>query len=267
MNAIIIRIIKDRRTSLILYCLAGILLIWLLITFFPIVRQQAENIKGFLESIPTVLLKAFGIENLNIFTIEGFLTYKHYSVVWPLMLVFLTASLAGYGLSGAVERGTIEIPLSCPVSRLHLFFSLYIAGLFTLIIFAVCSVLVIVPLGEIYHIEYIFSYHISVAAIGLLFGWAVFSLTMLLSAIYSEQRKTYMVLGGILFAMYLFDVIPAVSNTLAWMKYLSLFYYYDPNYILANNAINSISILVFAGFAVACTAVGAFYFKSRDISV
>lgn len=250
-----------------MYCLAGILLIWMTFMFFPLIQQQSENIKGFMESIPKLFLKAFGIENLDIFTLEGFLTYKHYSMVWPVLLIFFSASIAGWGLSGQVDRGTIEIPLACPISRLQIFFGLYLTGMISLVLFTICGVLSIVPLAELYKMPYLFSYHAYVAILGLLFGWAVFSLAMLLSAIFSEQRKTYMVLGGILFMIYILDIVPLVVKGLAWLKYFSLFYYYDPNYILLNNSIQTTSLIVFTAVAIACTFIGAVWFNKRDIAV
>ena len=91
MSFYFLRLFRDRKFSLLLYCLAGIMMLWILLMFFPIIQEQSEVIKGFMDSIPKLLLKAFGIENLDIFTIEGFLTYKHYSMVWPLLLIFLSA--------------------------------------------------------------------------------------------------------------------------------------------------------------------------------
>lgn len=267
MGVYFLRLFRDRKFTLLLYCLAGILMLWILLMFFPIIQQQSEAIKGFMDSIPKLLLKAFGIENLDIFTIEGFLTYKHYSMVWPLLLIFLSASLAGWGLSGQVDRGTIEIPLARPISRVQIFFNLYLTGIISLILFTICGVLSIVPLAELYKMQYLFSYHALIAILGLLFGWAVFSFAMLLSAIFSEQRRTYMVLGGTLFVMYILDIVPLVIKSLAWLKYFSLFYYYDPNYILLNNSIQSTSIFVFIGVAMVCTISGAIWFNRRDIAV
>lgn len=249
------------------FCLAGILLMWMYIAFFPLIQQQSESIKGLLQSMPKGLLRAFGVENLNIFNLEGFLTYKHYTLMLPLMIIFLMASLAGTGLSGEVERGTIEISLACPVSRLRMFFGLYFAGLVMLIVFTICAVLVIAPLAGIYGMAYIFRYHFLVAVMSLFFGWAVFSLSMLISAVNSELRRAYMILGGIIFAMYILDLLGALVNSLAWMKYFSFFYYFNPNQIMMHQALPLTSILVFTASALILTLAGALWFKARDVGV
>jgi len=267
MSVILRRLFKDRGITLTIFCLAGILLIWLYVAFFPLILEQAENLRGLMESLPTGLLRAFGIENLDIFNIEGFLTYKHYSMMVPLMLIFLMASLAGSGLSGEVERGTIEISLACPVSRLSIYFGLYFGGLVMLIIFTICAVLPIFPLAGIYNTAVVSNYHFLVGVMSLFFGWAVFSLSMLVSAVNSEQRRTYMVFGGIIFVMYILDLISALVGSVSWMKYLSFFYYYNPNYILLNNSIPAIAILIFAASAIVFTVAGAVYFRSRDIAI
>ena len=267
MSVILRSLFKDRGMTLMIFCLAGILLLWLYVAFFPMLVEQADNLRGLMESLPKGFLRAFGIENLDIFNIEGFLTYKHYSLTVPLMLIFLMASLAGSGLSGEVERGTIEISMSCPISRLSVYFGLYLTGFLMLTLFTVCAILTIYPISEVYNAQYFFQFHFLVAIMSLLFGWVVFSLSMMISAMHSEQRRTYMMLGGVIFVMYILDLISALVGAVAWMKYFSFFYYYNPNYILMNNSIPLLSILVFAASALVFTGIGAIWFNNRDIAI
>jgi beta-exotoxin I transport system permease protein len=267
MFVIFLRYFRDRRNSLIVFTLAGVLLIWLYIAFYPIIEQQNANIMAFMESVPKSLLKVFGVEDFDFFTVEGFLTFKHYNVTWPVMMIFLMASLAGTSISGAIEQETMELPLACPISRFKFFFGIYITGVITLVVFTICTILIVVPLLEIDGTDYVFKFHFFVTIHSLFFGWAVFSLAMMLSSFFSEPRAVYMVLGGIIFTMYILFILPGFISSLRWVQYLSLFYYFDPKYILLSNTVNSTSLLVFAMTSIFSTLIGLVWFKRRDIAV
>jgi len=260
------RLFRDKAQSLMLFCIMGILLIWLYFLFFPLIVQQSENIRGFMESLPTVMLKAFGIEDLNaFFNIEGFLTYKHYNATLPLLIIFLMVSLAGSSLSGEIERGTIETPLACPVSRIRMFFGVYAVGIVALLIFTICAVFSVIPAGAILKIKYLLRFHLLIAFSSFFFGWSVLSLAMLVSALCSEARRSYMIMGGILFVTYVLYLISMTIGSLSWLRYFSLFGYYDPNYILLTNKIDYSSICVLIAVSIVCTFLGASHFNKRDI--
>lgn len=249
-----------------LFCIMGILLIWLYFLFFPLIVQQSENIRGFMESLPTVMLKAFGIEDLNtFFNIEGFLTYKHYNATLPLLIIFFMVSLAGSSLSGEIERGTIETPLACPVSRIRMFFGVYAAGMVALLIFTICAVFSVVPAGAFLRIDYLFGFHLLIALTSFFFGWSVLSIAMLISALCSEVRKSYMIVGGILFVTYILYLISITIGSLGWLRYFSLFGYYDPNSILLTSKIDYSSIYILSAISIICTFLGAYHFNKRDI--
>ena len=260
------RLFRDKIQSLMLFCIMGILLIWLYFLFFPLIVEQSENIRGFMESLPIVLLKAIGVDDLNtFFNIEGFLTYKHYNATLPLLIIFLTVSLAGSSLSGEIERGTIETPLACPVSRIRMFFGVFAVGIVALLIFTICAVFSVVPAGAFGGIEYVLKFHLLIAIASCFFGWSVLSVAMLVSSLCSEARRSYMIMGGILFVMYILYLISMTIGSLSWLRYFSLFGYYDPNYILLTNKIDYSSLFVFSAVALMCTFLGAYHFNKRDI--
>jgi ABC-2 type transport system permease protein len=266
MLTLINRLLKDNRNILLLFCLAGVLLIWFYVEIFPLIEQHAEEITGLMEIIPKGMLKAFGVDDLDIFTLEGFLSYKHYSNMMPLMMIILFTALAASGLTGQIEKGTIEILLSCPVSRLKIFMGLYLIEVFALTVFIVCSVATIVPICELSGCLYDSGFHLSVALLSMFFGWAVFSLAMMISSIFSELRKAYLVFGAILFSMYIIYVISGLVNSLSWLGYSSLFYYFNIKHILLTGEIPLNSIHLFCIFSVLTSLTGLVVFNRRDIS-
>lgn len=261
------RIIKDRRISLIVYCLAGIGLLWMYIALFPSIQTQAASFNELLKNYPQALMKAFGLEELNLSRVENYLAMEQFSIIWPMMVIFLVVSLAGAAIAGEIEKGTAEIMLSKPVSRLKIFFGKYLAGVFTIIVFTICSIFAAIPLAKLYNIDFVFKNYVTLSIVSFFFSLAIFSLAMFFSAIFSEKSKAYMTTGGILIVMYVLNIIAALKDNLKSLKYLSFFYYYDPDQALIKNIINETGVLVFVIIAVVCAIVAAIWFKKRDIAV
>lgn len=261
------RTIKDRKVSLIIYCLAAMGFLWMYIAMFPSIQEQAANFNELMKNYPEALMKAFNLEEMSFDTLEKFLAMEQFSFVWPLMVMFMLISLAGGSIAQEIERGTMELLLSRPISRIKIFLSRYLVGLAILFVFTIFSIFAVVPLAKLHHLDYVFKNHLTVAILGFLFGWAVFSLALMFSAMFSERGKVYMMSGGTLLLMYVFNIIAALQENLEKLKYFSFFYYFDTQKALVHNIIHQEAILVFALVIVVCTALGAIWFKRRDLAV
>jgi ABC-2 type transport system permease protein len=246
--------------------LAALLFMWLYVALFSSIREQSAALARALQSLPEVFFKALGIEKLDISTIESFLAVEHFSFIWPIMAILLVLAIAGAGFAGQVEQGTAEMLLSRPVSRLKIFIAKYAVGIFSLFVFTIVSVFTIVPLAALHDVDYAIANFASAAAISFLFGWAVFSVAVLFSVIFSEKSRVYMVSGSILVVMYVLNIVAALKESLSDLKYGSFFHFYDYNDALLRNNLKPTGILVFSGVAVACTIAAALWFRKRDIS-
>ncbi|MFC1632582.1 ABC transporter permease subunit [Patescibacteria group bacterium] len=261
------RTIKDRKTSLIVYCLGAVLVVWMFIAMFPTIQEQSENFAKLAESYPEGFMAAFGIEQMSFDTIESFLSLEHYSILFPIMIIFLLLGLAGAAIAREVEKGTIENLLSKPISRTKVFFGKYLAGIFALVLFIIFGVFSTALLCEISGIEYVLKAHALVGALSFFFGWAVLSISFMFSTIFSERNKTHMASGMILLGMYLANVAASLLDKISDLKYISLFYYFDYNTALLDSQLELLPIIVLGGVAIICTAIGVVWFNKRDIAV
>jgi len=267
MWSLFISTFKDKKFALIIYSLAAVGFMWMYIGMFPSMQGQAEQFKEVMKSYPETMLKAFNIEELSFDKIEKFLAMEDFSIIWPLMMVFLFVSLAGNSIAGEIERGTAEIILSKPLSRSKIYLSRYLSGLMMLLIFTVVSVFVVVPLCTLHGVDYQLENFAKMAVVAFFFGWAVFSLAFMFSAIFSERSKPYMFTGGILLMMYVANIIANLKDSLVNLKYLSFFHYYNQNQALIHNNLETNSIIVFASVAIICTIIGIIFFNKRDITI
>ena len=268
MLSILIRTIKDKKTSLIIYCIAAVLIMWMYVAMFPTIQAEAESFNELIKNYPESFMKAFGIdEQISFDRVENFLSIEHFSLVWPIMMIFFMIAVATFGLATEVEKGTAEIMLSRPVSRAEIFLARYLAGLIILIIFTLVSVYSLIPLAELHDIDYALANYNTMAMMGLLFGWAVFSMAMMLSAIFSEKGRVYMIGGMTIVGMYIANVASSLLEKVENLQYISFFHYYDYQAALTKNHIDELSIYVFIGVVVVCSCIGLIWFNKRDIAV
>lgn len=259
--------IKDKKVSLIIYCLSGVILLLMYTALFPSIQEQADKLAKLVETYPPEMMKAFGIEELVFDTLESYLAMEQFSFVWPIMMLFLVISLAGNALAGDIGRGTIELWLARPISRLKLYLGRYLAGLGSFSLFTLVSIFSVFPIAELLNIDYRIFNYFKLALVGFLFGWALFSIAFMLSAMFSDKGKVYGITAGLIVVMYVIKIVATLKESLQDLKYFSFFHYYNQSQLLIHNNIESLAIIVFTAVIVVCTILGAIWFKKRDIAV
>ncbi|MFH1426370.1 MAG: ABC transporter permease subunit [Candidatus Kerfeldbacteria bacterium] len=267
MFAIFWRTLKSRKLSLIIYSMAMVLSNLMFVAMFPTILEQSANWEELTKAYPEGFLQAFGIETLSFKTLESFLGIENFSIIWPLIATIFLVSVAGGAIAYEIERGTIEIMISKPVSRTKIFFGKYLQGMLALVVFVGVSVFSVIPLAMLYDLEYNLDSYLAYGLIGLLFGWAIFSMTMMFSAFFSERSRPYMLTGGLLTGMYILNIILQFKEELDFLKYFTFFHYLDYNVVFLDAKIEWLSIAVFAGVAIATTAAGMYWFNRRDIAI
>lgn len=267
LKIIFLQVLYNKRKLLSIYSFVGIAFVWMYVALFPAFAKQGEEFNKLLESYPEQLTAVLGIENLSFSTLQNFLALEYFSILWPLLVILVTLGFAASTISGEVEKGTVELILSKPVSRLALFFGSYFAAATGIIIFIIFSVFSVIPLSQLHGVEIEIMNYVSVAYVGLLFGLAVLSVGFLFSVMFSEKSKVNYATGGVLGFMYVLTLASNLSEKFASQKYLSFFYYFDGVNVLIKNEINPLSIAVFLVVIVVFTSYAAYHFHNRDIAV
>jgi len=260
------RTLKDRRILLLIYTLSSIALLWMYIALFPSFKDQSASLEALIKNYPESFLKAFNFDIKSFTTLEGYLATEQFSFVWPIMVIFMTIGFSGSALAGEIEKGTIEILLSQPISRAKLFFSRYLAGLLMLILFVIFSVFSVLPLSLAYNISFSSENFMTMAVLGLMFSAAIYSIGIFLSSVFSDKGKVFFISGGLLVGMYVLNILSALKENLSDLKYFSFFYYFNPAKALIYQQIDPWAYGVFLGVTFVLTTLGLIIFSRRDIA-
>jgi ABC-2 type transport system permease protein len=266
MIPIIKKELREKRTSLVFFIILAIALTWVYIVLFPTVRDQAESLNKMVEMYPEALKKAFKLEGGGFNTIESFLSYELFSLMWPLLVIMLALSRAGSAIAGEIERNTIGTLLSQPISRIRIYLSKFISGHVSIVLFVVASILSPIPLAWLYGFPVHPRNFLVTAVLCFFFASAVFSVGLLGSAIASERSKLYGVVGGSILLMYILNVVSGIKPSLENLQYGSIFHYFNATDVLLHARLPIGSCLLFMGISTVSAVIGAFVFKSRDLS-
>lgn len=267
MFTIFLQTLKERRISLIVYCLASIGFMWMYISMFPAMQSKAEDFAKIMDAYPKEILSAMNVEELSFDRIEKFLAMEDFSMLWPLLAIFMGLSLAGGAIANDIEKGTAEIILARPVSRYKIYLGRYFAGFVSLLLFTFFSVFAIVPLAALHQVDYNLMHFVKLSILAFSFALTVFSLGLMCSALVSERSKVYLFIGGGLLFMYVLKIISSLQEKIADLKYVSFFYYYNQNSALIHNNLDLKALSIFITVCIISTIIGGIYFCKRDIAI
>ena len=238
------------------------------IALFPEIQKQADQLNKLLEAYPESFMKAFGIDSATSMfsTLENYLSTEMFTFFWPILMIVAAVSLAGYSIAGDIDKGTIEMVLAQPISRIKLFFSRYLAGAVGLIAFSVVSAFSPVLWAELHGIDYDLK-KFAVLSLGcILFSLAAFGLAMLVSSLVSDKGKVGMITGGTIALMYVLNILASLQEKLENLKYFSFFNYYRGEVLLGKGEFVQWSVPVLGGFALVTAMLALYIFNKRDIT-
>lgn len=269
MRGIFTRILKDKRTAFIAYSLGSLATVEMYIALFPAIRDQAQELSKLLEAYPKGFMEAFGFnEATAIFSkLEAYMSTEYFSFFWPIMVITMMIGFANVMIVTEVEKGTIELALAQPISRMKLFFIRYLAGTAYLAVFNFISVFGIIPFARLHNIDFQFANYVTIFFISFLFGMTIFSMAVLFSALFSEKGKAMAVSAAVLLSMYVANIVSTLKDSLENVRYFSIFYYYNPTQTFGSNEIVDYAIPVFLGAIVVLTLLSALWFSRRDVAV
>jgi len=257
---------KARWISLLVYCLVVASFTWMYVGLFPSIQAQAASLTKILDTLGAGI-KAFGVSQIGFDTLEKYLAIELYGISWPLLVITFVSSRAAQALAGETEKGTMGTLLALPVSRSNIFLAKYFAGLMALIIFVAVSVFTAPLIASAYNIAFNASNFASLAVICLLFSWALYSLGFLFSAFFSEKGRVNLAIGGILMLMYVANVVAGLSDQFKWLRFGSLFHYFNSSEVLISNQVSLLSYGVFSGIILVTTVAGMIWFTRKDVVV
>lgn len=253
--------------TFLIYCAIGLLFLFLYVSIFPSLATQQQSVDQLMKSLSPTMLKAFNIDVNISNTLTGYLSSKHFALMWPILGVFMVIAYGSYALAGEIEKGTMALFLSAPVSRTQIYVAKYATGILGITLFVVLTALITIPIAQFFDLSVPNEKYYAFAFGGGLFLMAVYSMAYMLSALFSERGKASGIAGLVFLGMYIANVMSGLLEKLENLKYFSFLYYFDANQIFIRDGMKSESIVVFICVTIVTFFVGLYCFNKRDIVV
>ena len=252
-----------------------VLVLWalLVVWIYPSLGDTGVNFEDYLDAMPEQLRAAMGIAGpeetalvfqAGAFTYEGYVHIEYISWL-PLLLGIYAVVYCGGLVSKEVERGTLDVVLSQPVERTTFLLS-KLAGFLTLALAATGSSTIAVLLGaltigEDANVTNVVAVHV----VSFLLVAAIAGYSTLASCISLDPGRSLAVAGVLTAVSYFANVLGSAVEAVGFLKYVSLFYYYDSLQVLAEGAVNWAGIAVYVGLFAVTTAAAILVFRRKDL--
>lgn len=256
--------------------LAGLVAVLLGVVLFetiqaPVVKSfgGAGGISALIESLPPAF-QAIARTRPEFSTFAGLAGSLSAGFTHPLYILMTLSAIVGLasrGLAGEMERGTIQLSLSRPVSRSGVYGSRVLGLVVVCLLLSAASVLGLVaglvlarPEGE-----FVYRHLLSLAVATLLLFWAIGGLALLASAAASTSGRVVAWAIGFVVLSYFVDYFAEIWSVLDPLEVLSVFAYYDPARALTTGEVPWRNVMVLGLAGLTGAAVGLVIFDRRDL--
>jgi len=262
----ILRSLRDHLSFLILAFLLVGLLQTLLLTIVT-TTDLFNFLKAFITQLPEGIQQLLGEEFIAQFSVKGAAAfgYNHPLVITFLAIVAIT--LPSKHIAGEIENGTLELIFSMPVRRYSIALSLWIVSFLAIfIVIAGCwlgtfASTLIFPEARSLPFSKIFLIGFSLAALML----CINAYTFLISAYSREGSKVALRAAGITLFFYFLNYIAQIWSEANFLKPLSIFYYYEPQKIMMEQADLAKNLTVLSFLTLFLMIPTIFKINKRDI--
>lgn len=255
--------LRQRRWSIIWWCLGVFGLIFINMIFYPSFKDSAAEFQKSLQNLPDTAVQLFG-GSTDLFSPVGFLNSQVFFLMLPMLLAILAIGLGSSLIAREENDLTIELLLARPLSRSRLLAAKAVAGVIILAIVSFAGFLTTLLLG--------WGVHIGVPSQAIVeASWACFLLSLvcgaiafLLSAVGRARSASIGVGALVALGGYL---VVSLSNTVDWLKgpaKVFPFNYYHSESLLRGSH-HWDSSLLYLVIVVVCGSLAWLSFRRRDI--
>lgn len=226
-----------------------------LVAIYPSIRGALN-----LNALPANMREAFNITDFT--QLASFLSAEVFGVILPLLLPFFAMIALSGVIAGAEERGRLDILLGNPLPRWQVVIGSFLV--ITTYLLVIVTVLSVVLWGMARVLDLSLTVRQAWRA-----GFALWPLACAFGALSlamsARVRQRSLALGlpaGVLFLMYLLNVIGRLAPSISWVRWLSAFNYYG---IAITEGLWWPGVATLLGAAIVLTVLATLLFNRRDI--
>ena len=227
--------------------------------------EEGEN--PFQELMQNPVYKSFtGGRNVNMLEVKGFIALEFFSWWWMLAGLFI-AYLSVSVIASDFENKHMDVLLSTPISRrrylIEKFSSMSIVALLIILVGTAGLAGGLISINALSELSV---GAVFLSLIGCLPFLMVIAAAGMLTAVFFQKVRTGMgITFAFVFAEFFLYAFGGFSESLEWMKTISIFEYWDYSSIIIDDFFKAGDFIVLTIFAIVLLIIGMWVFKKKDV--
>jgi ABC-2 type transport system permease protein len=197
-------------------------------------------------------------------TLTGWMRSEIGAVYGPLLVAYIGISVAAASTAGDEEAGILALTLAHPVERSSLVLAKAAAVAISVALVALATLVGLVAGVAIGGGGIAFTNLAALALHLAFFGWVAGALALAVAASTGRRALASGVAAAFLVLGFLVNGFAPLVGAIEWLKYSSLFYYYEARDPITNG-VDAGHLAVLAAAAITLTAVAAVGMQGRDL--
>ena len=262
MTELVWKELHDQRRALLGWGIGLMAMVLMYSSFWPSVRDNADQFASYLENIPDALRSVIG--ELSLGTPVGYLQSELFSFLGPAVILVFAIGAGARSLAGEEEQGTLDLLVVTPIPRRMIVLQKFIAMALTALGLGIVVWVSVVVIGRLFELDVPFGDIAAATLHLLLLGLAFGTIAMFLGAWSGRRSFAIGVTAALAVGTFILNAFAPTVEGITWAARLSPFFYYGDSLPLKNGL-----HIGHAGVLVAITTValiGAILaFERRDL--
>lgn len=263
---IVLRELRAHMKSLIIWSIAQIFIILAGMMKYVGFSKSGVDLQAMLEGYPEGLMKALGMNRVDLTTVEGFYTVFF---LYFMLLAAIHAVMLGAVIISKEERDhSADFIYSRPVKRSKVVFSKMTVGVINIIIFNVVTLITSILMIAQNNDGNGLLPEVSLLMLALFFIQLFFlTLGILLGAVMKSTKVATSTATGIVLGTFFLSIASDLSDKVEFLKYITPFKAYQASDVVLDHTMNVVSTIILIVLSVVFAYVANQRFYKRDLSV
>ena len=256
---------KANLKSLIIWSVAQIFIILAGMMKYVGFAESGIDIKAMFNSYPEGLLKAFGISDVDISTVEGFYTVFF---LYFMLLAAIHAVMFGAVIISKEERDhSADFLFSKPVKRHKVILSKALAGTVNVLIFNIVTLVTSVAMIAQNNDGDGLLGQVSLLMLALFFIQMMFlCVGLMLGALLKSTKLATSVATGVVMGTFFLSIMSDISEKVSWLKYFTPFKAFDSSTVMLDREFSLMATAALLLVAIVCMGFTFVKFQERDLN-
>lgn len=254
--------LRDQRRALIGWGIGLSAMVLMYSSFWPSVRDNADQFASYLENLPDALRSVIG--ELSLGTPVGYLQSELFSFMGPALILVFAIGAGARSLAGEEEQGTLDLLVVTPITRRMIVLQKFAAMALTALGLGVVLWISAVVVGRLFGLDVAIPDIAAATLHLLLLGVAFGAIAMFLGAWRGRRALALGITSALAVGTFILNAFAPTVDGFAWAARLSPFFYYGDSLPLRNGLqIGHASVLVAIATVALVATVAAF--DRRDL--